>query len=115
MDHGRVLACDVPEELKRTVDAQAVVRVTPASRGHAEQAHPDDLAVLATALREVSSVTRVETRDGAVECFAQTARGLLPRLITAAEHAGLTVSDLSAAEPTLETVFVSLTGRDLRE
>ncbi len=115
MDHGRVLACDHPEELKHRVDAQAVVRVTPTARELGGQPHPDDVAVLADTLADVASVTRVEIRDGAVECFAATARGLLPRLVAAAERAGLTVSDLSATEPSLETVFVSLTGRELRE
>jgi ABC-2 type transport system ATP-binding protein len=115
MDHGLVLACDHPEELKRTVDAEAVVRVTPAPREPGEEAHPEDVAALAGVLGGVGSVTRVEVRDGAVECFADTARGLLPRLVGAAEQAGLPLGDLSATEPSLETVFVRLTGRDLRE
>jgi hypothetical protein len=41
--------------------------------------------------------------------------GVLPRVIAAAEGGGYRVTDLSATEPTLETVFISLTGRSLRE
>ena len=40
---------------------------------------------------------------------------LLPRLVAAAESGGFEVADLSVAEPTLETVFINLTGRELRE
>ena len=36
-------------------------------------------------------------------------------MIAAAEEAGITVTDLSVSEPTLETVFINLTGKDLRE
>jgi len=36
-------------------------------------------------------------------------------VLAAAEEAGVTVTDLSIAEPTLETVFINLTGKDLRE
>ena len=43
------------------------------------------------------------------------ARGVLPQVVQAAERAGITVTDLSISEPTLETVFISLTGKDLRE
>jgi hypothetical protein len=39
----------------------------------------------------------------------------LPRIIDAAEAAGFSVNDLSVTEPTLESVFINLTGKDLRE
>jgi ABC-2 type transport system ATP-binding protein len=39
----------------------------------------------------------------------------LPRIIDAAEAAGSSVNDLSVTEPTLESVFINLTGKDLRE
>ena len=41
--------------------------------------------------------------------------GVLPAIVTAADDAGFTVTDLSVTEPTLETVFIDLTGKDLRE
>jgi len=36
-------------------------------------------------------------------------------VVSAAEAAGFPVIDLSVAEPTLETVFINLTGKELRE
>ena len=47
--------------------------------------------------------------------YVQGADGALPRVIAAAEGAGVTVTDLQVREPTLETVFITLTGKDLRE
>ena len=44
---------------------------------------------------------------------AQT--GVLPLVFSAAERHGFEVTDLSVTEPTLETVFINLTGKDLRE
>jgi len=41
--------------------------------------------------------------------------GLLPRVIDAAEAGGFTVHDVSIDEPTLETVYINLTGKELRE
>ena len=41
--------------------------------------------------------------------------GLLPRVIDAAEAGGFQVHDVSIDEPTLETVFINLTGKELRE
>jgi len=40
---------------------------------------------------------------------------VLPVVFSVAEHNGFEVTDLSVTEPTLETVFINLTGKDLRE
>ena len=39
----------------------------------------------------------------------------MPRVVDAAEGGGFDVIDLSVSEPSLETVFISLTGKELRE
>ena len=41
--------------------------------------------------------------------------GLLPQILAVAERDGVTITDLSVSDPTLETVFINLTGKDLRE
>ena len=115
MDHGHMLACDAPAELKRTVDAEAIVRVTAASASEVEPASEDEVEALRAVLTAVPGVRWGEVRDGRVELHADSAQGLLPRLVSAAEEAGTGISDLSVSEPSLETVFVSLTGRELRE
>ena len=43
------------------------------------------------------------------------AKGVLPAVVQLAEKHGFVVTDLSVTEPTLETVFIKLTGKDLRE
>ena len=40
---------------------------------------------------------------------------LVPRIVLAAERGGFDLLDVSVAEPSLETVFINLTGRELRE
>ena len=47
--------------------------------------------------------------------YLREVAGALPRVVDEAESAGFTVKDLSITEPTLETVFITLTGKDLRE
>ena len=106
MDHGRILALDTPSGLKRSVDADTVVTV------HAS-GHTDELV---SVLSGVDGVAGATVAAGAVLVSLRgSGRGMLPRLITAAEGAGIDVDDLSVAEPTLETVFISLTGKELRD
>ena len=40
---------------------------------------------------------------------------LLARVVEAAEAGGFAVADISMSEPSLETVFINLTGEDLRD
>jgi ABC-2 type transport system ATP-binding protein len=53
--------------------------------------------------------------DGHVRAYAEGTAGLLPRLVLRAEQAGIEIGDLAVTDPTLETVFIRLTGRELRE
>ena len=45
----------------------------------------------------------------------QDATGVVPTVVQVAERDGFVVTDLSVSETTLETVFINLTGKDLRE
>jgi ABC-2 type transport system ATP-binding protein len=106
MDHGHILALDTPAALKSSVDADTVVTVHAAG----------DSESLAGVLGRVDGVASASTVAGAVQVNLKgSSRGMLPRILTAAEAAGIDVEDLSIAEPTLETVFINLTGKELRD
>jgi ABC-2 type transport system ATP-binding protein len=106
MDHGRILALDTPAALKQTIGADTIVTVRTTG----------DVSGLAEVLtRDVAGVTRTRTADGRLELHVQGSDGLVPRIVLAAEHGGFQLVDVSVAEPSLETVFINLTGRELRE
>ncbi len=106
IDHGRLLAADTPSALKRSVGVEAMVTITAVG----------DLDQLASVLRSgVAAASKVEVGDGVVRLWSPGTAGILPQIIGVAEAAGFTVTDLSATAPTLETVFIQLTGKDLRE
>ena len=105
MDHGKLLALDTPDALKRTVGGDSVVRIKAGEQ-------PDRLAAH---LRDLDGITGTTVVGETVLLTAQGSGGLLPRVITTAEAGGFTVHDVSIEEPTLETVFINLTGKDLRE
>ena len=106
MDHGKILALDTPAALKRSVGADTIVTV--ASDGDGE-------ALAAALERGLDRVTRTRIIDGGVELHIQGADRIIPRVVAGAERGGFDLVDLSVAEPTLETVFINLTGKELRE
>ncbi len=103
IDFGKILVCDTPEALKQQVSAETVVELK-LQQPSEEVARP---------LRELPGVLRVELGDGVLRLFMRERDGLLPRVVEVAQPAGL--RDISISEPTLETVFITLTGRALRE
>jgi ABC-2 type transport system ATP-binding protein len=107
MDHGRILALDTPAQLKQSVGADTIVTVRTTG----------DPAKLGEFLsQDLEGVTRTRQADGAVELHVQSGGDrLVPRIVLAAERGGFDLIDVSVAEPTLETVFISLTGKELRD
>jgi ABC-2 type transport system ATP-binding protein len=106
VDHGRLLALDTPAALKRSIDADTMISIS--AEG--------DLDLLATLLKEsVPGVDRAQHVDGSVTLGVRGSRAALRDVIAAAERGGYTITDVSVSEPTLETVFIQLTGKDLRD
>ena len=106
MDHGRILALDTPAALKQSIGADTVVTVKAGG----------DLARLADQLSsDVAGVTRTRQADDGIELHMQGSYRLIPRIVLAAERAGFDLVDVSVAEPSLETVFIHLTGKELRD
>jgi ABC-2 type transport system ATP-binding protein len=106
MDHGRILALDAPAALKRSVGADTIVTV---------KADADGEALASELAARIPEVARTRILDGTVELHVKGGERLVPRIVGAAEGAGFELADLSVSEPSLETVFISLTGRELRD
>ena len=106
MDHGRILALDTPAALKQSIGADTIVTVRTTG----------DLGRLAELLAgDVAGVTRTRVDGDRLELHMQGGDRLVPRIVLSAERGGFELIDVSIAEPTLETVFISLTGKELRD
>jgi ABC-2 type transport system ATP-binding protein len=106
MDRGRILALDTPAALKQQVNADTIVTVI---------ASGDREALARVLAGGVDGVTASRITETGVELHVKGQDRLLPRVVNTAEEAGFPVLDLSVTEPTLETVFINLTGKELRE
>jgi ABC-2 type transport system ATP-binding protein len=105
IDHGKILVQDTPTALKGSVGAQRVYELDLRSR--------ENMPVLVQQLRQLPGVASVEPTSKGARIFAQGADGLLSDVVREANPYGL--RDLTITETSLETVFIRLTGRDLRE
>jgi ABC-2 type transport system ATP-binding protein len=110
VDHGRLLAEGKPDELKYGIGADTVVSVTV----------DGDAGPLVSSLggRPASTArwaTRVEQDGATARMFTDQPDGVLAQMIHAAGVAGLRVLDAGTQPPSLQTVFLTLTGREYRE
>ncbi len=106
MDHGRILALDTPASLKGSIGGDTVVTVRAAG----------DLERLRQVLEtEVEGVRQAQAVEGGVRLQVTSGKKVMREVVQAVGRHDFDLLDLSVAEPTLETVFITLTGRELRD
>jgi ABC-2 type transport system ATP-binding protein len=105
IDHGRILVQDSPGALKASLGGEKIYAL--------KLERPEKSEALAQLLRSLDGVSSVEQTGEGLRVLAQRRDGLLAHVVGMASEYGL--RDIASAEASLETVFIQLTGRDLRE
>ncbi|MGH3565635.1 MAG: ATP-binding cassette domain-containing protein [Pseudonocardia sp.] len=106
VDHGQVIADDTAEALKADLAGDRLVLTT---------ANGDTARRLAQLASRLPDARDVELDGSGVEVRVDDGPGALPELLRAAGDAGVRVATAQVHRPTLDDVFLSLTGRSLRE
>jgi ABC-2 type transport system ATP-binding protein len=106
MDHGKILALDTPANLKMSTGADTIVTIKVAS----------DAEHLAEGLkRDIDAIVSTRVQDNSLIIDMRSTERLVPRLVASAESNDVEILDLAVTEPSLETVFINLTGKELRD
>jgi len=105
MDKGKVIAYGSHAELIKMVGEQTRIDVT--LNAEAEK--------VLDAWRATEGVAKIDEQDGKVTALVDDSNRVLPRLFDAASKQGVRITSVNIQEPNLETVFLHLTGRALRD
>lgn len=106
MDHGQILALDTPEGLKRTYGGSSELRVS---------ANGDGTELRDALIKALDDRYSVLATSTGLTISGPDVAGIASTAVITAEQLGRHVTDLAVTDPTLETVFISLTGRELRD
>jgi|SRR5579862_8883757 ABC-2 type transport system ATP-binding protein len=106
MDHGKVIAQGTPRELIVSTCAEQMVEFTAGSVSH---------ALDVPSLRRIHGVREVRTENGAVLMQVTELHTAVPALLTELTRQNVPLTELRTHSATLEDVFVTLTGRHLRD
>ncbi len=105
VDHGRAIALGTPRELVQSLGAEHVVEF---ALGNGVTLAPDTL-------ESIRGVQSVRANEGTWALTVAELHLAVPAILAELERRGATLSELRTHSATLEDVFVSLTGRHLRE
>jgi len=113
VDHGRIVALDTPTRLKQTIGANEVVRL----EVRAADGGTLDGRLVGRLSRAGDVVLREPGADGAeaITIHCRSARAFVPAAFDAARAENARIDHVEVVPVTLEDVFISLTGRGLRE
>jgi ABC-2 type transport system ATP-binding protein len=103
VDRGRLLALDTPSALKANAPGGTLVELTLDA----------DAQTVADEARTIPGVLRAEAHGPVLRAYGERGGELVAALIRVAEQRGRQVRDIHLAPPSLETLFISLTGRKL--
>ncbi len=105
MDEGRLLALDAPQRLIRDLGEGLLVVGLPAEAA----------ASLGSSVEALPHVGKVASRDGKLHVETRDANRALLELLDLCGARGVRLTSLEVLEPSLESVFLRLTGKRLRD
>ena len=101
MDHGEIVASGTPADLKREISGDVVRVGLP-------------VGAAAAAVRALESY-KIETYDDSVRLYVDDGAVAIPRILRALDAAGVPLREIELHRPSLDDVFLTKTGRSLRE
>jgi len=105
MDHGKIIAQGTLTELRAMVGERDLLRFT--GTWNTEAVHK--------ALTQLDGVEIVQVGEGAAAISMPNASGRLPSIFAALSSAGADIRGTILTQPSLESLFIKLTGKELRE
>lgn len=112
IDHGKIIAMAPPGELKETVLKSEVIEI------EAQNINPqvvEKLRGIPTISEVVSTIDDAAAQKGIIKVHASDGKHVIPEMLGVLVKGDVEISNVKVATPTLEDVFISLTGRALRD
>jgi ABC-2 type transport system ATP-binding protein len=106
IDNGKIVGEDTPGGLKQQIAGDIIslgLNLNGSAARVKETLHAQDF------LRELHET------DGGLQLYVERGDEVLPEVLRLLDHNGATIRSVTLARPTLEDVFLRLTGRSLRE
>ncbi len=112
IDHGKIIALDKPENLKRGIQQTGIIRINVSNLQQGEERRIESMEGVKKA---VVSFTDPVVGEATLKIHSEEAEEVIPKATEFLIRSGARIKALEQTKPTLEDVFISLTGRKLRD
>ncbi|NDL58059.1 ATP-binding cassette domain-containing protein [Phytoactinopolyspora mesophila] len=106
IDHGTIIADGTPSQLKSKVSGDLVT---------VQLAEPEQVAAAAEVAGRIPTAHELDQADAELTFRVENGDAAIPELVRSLDAAGLTLRGTQVKRPTLDDVFLTLTGRSLRD
>jgi ABC-2 type transport system ATP-binding protein len=106
IDHGKIQTIDTPSSLKGSLGGGIITIILDENQAKAD---------LVSKIKQIEFVREVATTDDKVTVFTSKGTEVAPLIFSHSANLGITIKSVSITQPTLDDVFLSFTGHDLRD
>ncbi|MEW6042763.1 MAG: ATP-binding cassette domain-containing protein [Thermoproteota archaeon] len=106
IDYGKIQAIDTPQALKNALGAGVI---TFSIDAHSSKSQ------LISEIEKIEFVKEVTESEDKITVFSSKGTEVAPMIFSLSSKLGITIKSVSITQPTLDDVFLSYTGRDLRD
>jgi ABC-2 type transport system ATP-binding protein len=107
IDHGRLIALDTPEQIKKGTEGIRALEIKILDGVDQQKWIP--------ILREAEGVEKVFLAEGKIRILSKDLTQIIPAVVNLIDKHGGKIENISVSQPTLEDAFISLTGKSIRE
>jgi ABC-2 type transport system ATP-binding protein len=107
IDYGQIQAIDSPQNMKNALGNE-VITFTISNNGEKK-------SNLISKIKEIEYVKDITTNGEGITVFSSKGTEVIPIIFQLSSNFGIKINSISLTQPTLDDVFISYTGRELRD
>jgi ABC-2 type transport system ATP-binding protein len=107
IDYGKIQAIDSPESMKNALGNEVITFTI--------QNNSEKMSNLISKIKEIEFVKEITSKDNKVTVFSSKGTEVIPIIFQIAARFETKINSISLTQPTLDDVFISYTGRELRD
>jgi ABC-2 type transport system ATP-binding protein len=107
IDHGKVVANGYKSDVKSVVVQMKIITIETFSK--------EDAEIVAEKLKTESAIEKIKLNDNVVSCTCKQSDFVVQNVISAVASVGVKIKNINCEMSSLEDVFLSVTGKELRD
>ena len=106
MDHGKIQVIDTPKNMKNDLGNEIISLVVDASNNH---------NLFLEELKKIEFIKKINEDDSKITLFTSNGTEVIPKIFQISSQLKIKINSISLTQPTLDDVFISYTGHEIRD